>query len=173
MNSSLVEGGIRRWGFVAMWLLSAVSLKANPLADPVGLIPFHSLIPVILAILVEVMCVLWLLRRRRTPRLLILWLMGMHLLTYPLFLGFLWLAIFLHPALAMAIGEGLVVLMEGSLIYFLCRFRPSAKPELPLPSFFRSLLASLVGNICSAVAFPLLMMLVGWIAFSIASAVPD
>ncbi|MGA2280485.1 MAG: hypothetical protein ABSG80_09310 [Verrucomicrobiota bacterium] len=165
MNGSIRHGGIHRLGFLAVLLLSAVSLKANPASER-----FDQLgtdITIALAILVEAICVLILLRRWRTPRLFILWLMGMHLLTYPLFLGFLWFSDGLHPAPAIAIGEGLIVLIEGGLIYLMCRFAPSAKSELPLPSVSKSLLASLAGNICSAVAFPLMMILFGLIAASI------
>ncbi len=158
MNSVVCHGGIRRLGFLAVLLLSAVSLKANPIAIPGGPVSHRVVFAVTLAILAEAFCVLLLLRRWRTPRLFILWLMGMHLLTYPLFLGFLWLSDGLHPALAVMMGEGLIVLIEGSLIYLMCRFVPSAKSERPLPSVSKSLLASLAGNICSAVAFPLVMI---------------
>jgi hypothetical protein len=167
MNGVIRDGGIRRVGFLAVLLLSAVSLKANPIDITEEPIPHAAIFLVALAILAEAVCILLLLRRWRTPRFFILWIMGMHLLTYPAFLGLLWLAEDLPPALAVAMGEGLIVLIEGGLIYLLCRFAPSAKPELPLPSASKSLLVSLAGNICSAVAFPLLMMLYGWIAFSI------
>ena len=167
MNDVIRDDGIRRVGFLAVLLLSAVSLKANPIDITEEPIPHAAIFLVALAILAEAVCILLLLRRWRTPRFFILWIMGMHLLTYPAFLGLLWLAEDLPPALAVAMGEGLIVLIEGGLIYLLCRFAPSAKPELPLPSASKSLLVSLAGNICSAVAFPLLMMLYGWIAFSI------
>jgi hypothetical protein len=164
MNGVIRDGGIRRIGFLAVLLLSTVSLKANPIVPGEGPLALGVVIPVILAVLAEAVCILLLLRRWRKPRLFILWLMGMHLLTYPAFLALLWLSVGLHPALAVAMGEGLVVLIEGTLIYLLCRFAPSAKPELPLPSISKSLLAALVGNICSAVVFPLLMILYGVIA---------
>ena len=130
-------------------------------------------VPIVLAILLEAICILLMLRRWRRPPLFILWLMVMHLLTYPLFLGLLWLSYGLHPALGVTMGEGLIVLIEGGLIYLMCRFLSSRKSELPVPSISRSLFASLIGNICSAVAFPLLMMLYGWIASSMAGSNMD
>jgi hypothetical protein len=93
--------------------------------------------------------------------------MAMHLVTYPIFLGLLWLSSGKPPVLSVGVGEGLIVLIEGGLIYLMCRYVPSAKLELPLASLSKSLLASLVGNICSAVAFPLVMICFGLIAASI------
>ena len=168
MNGLIRHCGLRSLGFLAALLLSAVSLKANPIdisSSPT--FEFGTVFVIAIAILAEAACIWLLLRRWRTPRLFILWLMGMHLLTYPIFLGMLWLAVGVHPALAVAACEGLIVLIEGSLIYFLCRFAPSAKVALPLPSIGKTLLASLIGNICSAVAFPLLTLLNAWIAYAI------
>jgi hypothetical protein len=168
MNGAIRHGRIRRPGFFAVLLFSTVSLKANPISvteNPVFQI--GTILTITGAILAEAICVRLLLRRWRTPRLFILWLMGMHLLTYPGFLGLLWLFDGLHPVLAVAMGEGLIVLVEGGLIYLMCRFVPSAKPELPLPSISKSLVASLAGNICSAVVIPLVMICFGLIAVSI------
>jgi hypothetical protein len=119
------------------------------------------LIPIVLAILVEAICIRVLLWRWRRPALFILWLVGMHLLTYPLFLWVLWLSWGLHPALGVAMGEGAIVLIEGGLVYLICRFLSSAKSGLPAPSISRSLFASLIGNICSEAAFPLMIWLGG------------
>lgn len=173
MNGIIRDGGICRVGFLAVLLLSAVSLRANPIDITQEPIPNVAIYLGILAILTEAVCILLLLRRWRRPRFFILWLMGMHLLTYPVFLGLLWLAEGVRPALAVATGEGLIVLIEGSLIYLMCRFLSSRKSELAMPSISRSLSASLVGNVCSAVAFPLLMMLYGWIALSIDKAISN
>jgi len=82
--------------------------------------------------------------------------------TYPLFLSLVWLAISLQPTLAVATGEGAIVVIEGALIYLICRYAPSAKAGQPAPSIFKSIFASLVGNACSVAAFPLLVMAVGW-----------
>jgi hypothetical protein len=172
LRIAMMKGVVRhrnlgRLGFLVALLLSTISLKANPTdfsASPI--FQFGNLSGIIIAILVESFCVILLLRRRRTPRLFLLWLMGMHLVTYPVFLGLLWLSLGLHPFLAVIIGEGLIMMLEGSLIYLICRFAPSAKSGLPLPSGSRSLLASLVGNVCSVVVFPLAMILPGLIASS-------
>jgi len=69
----------------------------------------------------------------------------------------------LHPAVGAAMGEGLTVVLEGTLIFLMCRFLTSTKSQLPKPSIGRSLFASLIGNICSAVVFPLLLILEGFI----------
>jgi hypothetical protein len=50
-----------------------------------------------------------------------------------------------------------VVVVEGTLIYLICRFIPSAKSDLAIPSIFKCLLASLIGNVLSASAFPVLL----------------
>lgn len=152
-------------GWAAALSLMAVSVKANPMAPSVVRAPFQpqALIAIALAILAEVICIVWLLRHWRHPRLLILWLMGMHLLTYPLFLGWLWLTYGMHPAIAVATGEGLVVVFEGCLIYLMCRFLSSRQSTVAAPSITRSMVASLLGNICSAAVFPVLMMLYTWL----------
>jgi Na+/phosphate symporter len=80
-------------------------------------------------------------------------------LTYPSFLGLLWLLQAMRPALAVAIGEGLVVVVEGSIIYAMCGLLAPTAPDLPRPPLAKCWLASLVGNVCSAVAFPVLFAL--------------
>ena len=79
-------------------------------------------------------------------------------------MGFLWLEQNMRPAFAVGIGEGLVVVVEGILIYLMCRFIPSAKSGLASPSIFKCLLASLIGNILSASAFPMLLAIYDRIA---------
>jgi hypothetical protein len=137
-------------------------------ADPIEL-PEKPLTPEItfligLSIFVEAVCILYLLRRFQKPRFFLLWILGLHLITYPTFLGFLWLAQNIRPALAVASGEGLVVLVEGFLIYLICHLVPPAKPSLPKASPARCWLASLVGNACSLIAFPFLTSLYDFIS---------
>jgi hypothetical protein len=162
MNGVHQNGWFHRWGVVAAWLLAAMTMKADPipvsgpLEPPIRLV---NLVPITLAILLEAVCVLFILRRRRKPRLFILWLLGMHVFTYPLFLGLLWLCYGMRPALAAALGEGVIVLVEGGLIFLMCRFLSARKSPLAVPSIGKSLFASLMGNICSAAAFPLLLLL--------------
>jgi len=157
------HGNFGRLVLIAMLLFPAVPLLADPIADirEESLLQPKTIISVTAAILVEAGCVLGLLRRWRTPRLFVLWIMGMHLVTYPLFLALVWLGINLQPALAVAIAEAAITVVEGSLIYLICRYAPSAKAAQPVPSIFKSLFASLAGNACSAAAFPLLVMAVG------------
>jgi hypothetical protein len=159
MNGIRQRSRLSHFGFVAVLLLSALSLKADPIEPGEGPFEFLTLCPIVIAIFFEAICVWLILWRWRKPRLLILWLMGMHLFTYPLFLGLLWLCYGMHPVVAGALCEGVIVLVEGGLIYLICRFLSSRKSPLPVPSLGKSLFASLIGNICSAATFPLLLAL--------------
>jgi multisubunit Na+/H+ antiporter MnhB subunit len=69
----------------------------------------------------------------------------------------------MRPAFAAALGEGLVVIIEGTLIYLICRHVP-AKQNLPIASLVRCWLISLAGNACSLIAFPLLTNLYDFIS---------
>jgi hypothetical protein len=148
---------IRRLGFLALIFLSVFSASADPIELPEKPITSEITILISLAIFLEAVCILLILRRSQKPRFFILWLIGIHLFTYPAFLGFLWLEQNMRPAFAAGIGEGLVMLVEGILIYLICRFIPSAKSDLTAPSIIKCLLASLIGNIISAAAFPVLI----------------
>ena len=148
---------IRRLGFLALIFLSVFSASADPIELPEKPITSEITILISLAIFLEAVCILLILRRSQKPRFFILWLIGIHLFTYPAFLGFLWLEQNMRPAFAAGIGEGLVMLVEGILIYLICRFIPSAKSDLTAPSIIKCLLASLIGNILSAAAFPVLI----------------
>jgi hypothetical protein len=154
---------IRLVGIVAVLLLSVISLKADPISPGGETWTFIIFIPIALAILLEAICIWLILRRLRTPRFFILWLLAMHLVTYPLFLGFLWLLYGIRPGFAMTLSEAAIVMVEGSLIYVICRYISSPQSSLPVPSISKSLFASLIGNICSAVAFPLLLQFFGLI----------
>jgi hypothetical protein len=173
MKSNLRDGCFHRLGFMAVLMLSVISLKADPISVGKSPLEHTVFVPITLAILIEAICICLILRRSRRPRLFILWLMGMHLLTYPLFLGWLWLSYGTHPALAGALGEAAIVLIEGGLIYLICRFISPDNSPLPEPSISKSLFASLIGNICSAAAFPLLLLVYGKIAYSIMSSRMD
>jgi hypothetical protein len=144
----------RRLEMLLALTLAAASARANPIS-----LPEKSIAPTISliiggAILCEVVCIWWRLRRFRRPRFFIFWLLVMHLFTYPAFLALLWQLHDVRPALAVALGEGLVVVIEGALIYLMCRFMPATQPGLPIPSMARCWLASLIGNACSAAVFP-------------------
>jgi len=144
-----------------------------------------SEIPLVgIPVFLEAVCVMLLLLRFRTPRFFILWIMGMHLLTYPLFvflyLGGHWLEIHIYPMcyyalflkrllmdLGLIVPEGLIIILEGSLIYLMCRYIAPRGATLPIPSLQRCWAVSLVGNICSLIASAVLAALLsgyvsGW-----------
>ena len=160
----LQKTGCIRWlGFMSGLFLCPFYSQANPISIPEKPLTPEITFLVSFSILLEATCILLLLRRFRKPRFFIFWILGLHLFTYPAFLGFLWLVQDLRPALAVAYGEGLVVVLEGTLIYWICRLGP-AKQSLPTASLFRCWLVSLVGNACSLIAFPLLMNLYDFIS---------
>lgn len=146
-----------RIAILAAMMLSCVSGYANPISLPEKSITPEISFVIGFAILLEVMCIGWILRRSRRPRFFILWLVGMHAITYPAFLGLLWMLDDFRPAFAVAFGEGLVVVIEGALIYLICCFVRSPKPELAEPSVIKCWLASLIGNVLSVIAFPILL----------------
>jgi hypothetical protein len=149
--------GRLRWiGFLAVLVLSGVSAQADPIDLPEKPITPEVSFLIGSAILLEVICIWLILRRCRKPRFFILWLIGMHALTYP---GFFRLLLDMRPAFAVAIGEGLVVIVEGWLIYLICTYFSSAKTGRAAPSLSKCWLASLIGNLCSAVAFPVLTII--------------
>lgn len=136
---------------------TSLSLRANPIELPERPVTPEIAFLLTTAILLEVGCVWFLLRRSRKPRFFVLWLIAMNLVTYPAFVGLLRLLDDLRPSLAVLIGEALVVIVEGAVIYLICRFASSQKSELPAPSVLKCWLASLVGNACSAATFPLML----------------
>ena len=142
---------------LAAVIFPVVTAQANPIELPEKSIKPEIAFLIGFAILLEVICVWFILRRSLRPRFFILWLIGMHLITYPAFLGLLWLLQSMRPAFAVAIGEGLVVVVEGLIIYGICWLMAPANSPLPRPTIARCWLASFVGNVCTAVAFPILV----------------
>ena len=138
-------------------------LRADPISVPEKPVTLEISFLIVFAILLEALCILFLLRRFRKPRFLILWILGLHLVTYPVFIGLLWSFQNMRPAFAAALGESLIVIIEGTLIYLICRYVP-AKQNLPIASLIRCWLISLAGNACSLIAFPLLMNLYDFIS---------
>jgi hypothetical protein len=155
---------IWRLGVLAIVFLCGLSAQADPISIPEKPITPEVTFLISCSIFLEAICILFLLRRLQKPRFFILWILGLHLITYPAFLGFLWLTEDIRPALAVVVGEGLVVLVEGFLIYLICRFVPPSKPNLLKTSLIRCWLASLVGNACSLIAFPFLTNLYDFIS---------
>ena len=154
---------IRRLGVLAAVLFCSFSAQADPIE-----LPEKSVMPEIsfligFAILLEAVCILFLLRRFRRPCLFILWILGLHLITYPAFLGFLWQFQDMRPAFAAALGEGLIIIIEGTLIYLICRYMPTRR-NLPIASLIRCWLVSLAGNACSLITFPFLTNLYDFIS---------
>lgn len=149
-------GVYRRAGFLGPTVLVARAAWANPIVLPEK--PFAPEITFLLgsAILLEVTCVWMVLRRWGKPRLFLLWLIGMHALTYPGFMALLSALDELRPVSAAVIGEAVVVVVEGAIIYVLCRFLRPRRSGVPAPSALRCWLASLAGNLCSVAAFPIL-----------------
>jgi len=153
----------RRLGFFAAILFCSFSAQADPIALPEKSVTPQITFLICFSILLETACILFLLRRFRKPRFFILWLLGLHLITYPAFLGFLWQFQDMRPAFAAALGEGLIVIIEGTLIYLICRY-VQMKQNLPRASLIRCWLISLAGNACSLIAFPLLTNLYDFIS---------
>ena len=144
---------------LAAVIFPVVTAQANPIELPEKSIKPEISFLIGFAILLEVICVWFILRRSLRPRFFILWLIGMHLITYPAFLGLIWLLQSMRPAFAVAIGEGLVVVVEGLIIYGICWLLAPANSTLSRPTIAKCWLASFVGNVCSAVAFPVLVAL--------------
>jgi hypothetical protein len=155
---------IWRFGVLITVFLCALSAQADPISIPEKPMTPEVTFLISFSILLEAVCILFLLRHFQKPRFFIVWILGLHLITYPAFLGFLWFAQDMRPALAVAIGESLVVLVEGFLIYLICRFVPPSKPNLLNTSLVRCWLTSLAGNACSLIAFPFLISLYDFIS---------
>lgn len=157
MKTRTAFKSIFRLGIAAAAFFPTVSVRANPIELPERPVTPEIAFLLTTAILLEVVSVWFLLRRSRQPRFFVFWLIAMNLVTYPAFVGLLRLLDALRPALAVLIGEALVVTIEGAVIYLICRFASPKETGLPAPSALKCWLASLVGNGCSAAAFPLLL----------------
>jgi hypothetical protein len=105
---------------------------------------------IVVPILLEAVFVVFLLRRFRTPRIFILWIFGMHVLTYPLFLA---LSLGIQPLLSsfssIVFAEVLIIFIEGGLIYSMCRYLPTQASAAPTASVGRCIVVLLFGNLCS------------------------
>jgi hypothetical protein len=155
---------IWRLGVLAAVFLCGFSAQADPISIPEKPITPEITFLIGFSILLEAICILLLLRHFSKPRFFIFWILGLHLITYPAFLSLLWLFQNMRPSFAVALGEGLIVIIEGTLIYLICHFVPPSKLNLSKTSLFRCWLASLIGNACSLIAFPLLIKLYDFIS---------
>src|ERR1035437_8230464 len=101
-TKSATANYIRGLAFLAAVILPVVTAQANPVELPEKSITPEISFRIGFALLIEILCIWFMLRRSRRPRFFILWLIGMHLLTYPSFLGLLWLLQAMRPAFAVA-----------------------------------------------------------------------
>jgi hypothetical protein len=148
---------LRWFGFLAGLFFFVPSLHAGPVIFPGK--PQNSVIALYagIALFLEAACVVWLLRKYRIPRFFFLWVLGTHLLTFPAFVGVVWLLQPMFRYFTIALAEALVVLAEGWLVYHICR-RPSSLSQLPLPSLGDCWFVALIANACSLLAFWLLLV---------------
>lgn len=148
---------LRSFGFLAVWLCFNPSLYAGPVIFPGKVANSVLAVYAGVALILEAACVSWLLRKFHRPQFFVLWVLGTHLLTFPAFLGVIWL---LQPWLryfTIALAAGMVVLAEGKLIYQICR-RPASLAHLPLPSVGDCWFVALISNACSLLVFWLLLV---------------
>jgi len=154
MRSTLVS--TVKWGALSVVLFCAMPVLANPIPLPEKPVTGPLAFSVTIAILVEAVCWVLCLRRFRRPRLFILWVLGMHLITFPAFLGLLHSLGSLRPSVAVALGESFVVIAEGYLVFLICNYFSGGSENASPPGLMRCWLVSLASNVCSMVAFPVL-----------------
>jgi hypothetical protein len=157
MKNSHPPSSVFRIGIAAAIFIAAFSAQANPISLPEKPVApeISFLIPA--SILLEAFCWVFLLRKYQRPRFFIFWILGMHLFTFPAFLGLLKFLDTMRPAIAVALGETMVVLVEGYVVFLICNYIRTSRQNASLPSLLRCWLVSFAGNICSAAAFPLLV----------------
>ena len=148
---------LRSLGFLAALFCFTPCLYAAPVIFPGRAQNSVLALYAAAALFVDAVCVARLLRKFHRPPFFIFWVLGTHLLTFPAFLGVVWLLQPLLRDLTIAVAEGLVVLAEGWLIYQICR-RPSSLAHRPLPSAGECWFAALIGNACSLAVFWLLLV---------------
>jgi hypothetical protein len=139
-------------------------------------------LPVIcLSILLESIFIVFLLRKFQGPRHFIFWILGMHVLTWPMFQSafisldmltrtiYMVLAVFIYwnlpsyqsiGAVDLGMAEIAIIAIEGWLIYLMCRYlspKPAARPPA---SVGRCMMVSLAGNV---VSFLISIAIIGYI----------
>lgn len=156
MKTRKTVSSMTKAGLLLVVLFSALPALANPIPLPEKPVTGPLTFAVMLAIFIEAACWTLCLWRFRKPRLFILWVLGMHLITFPTFVGLLHFLDTLRPAAAVVLGETFVVLAEGFLVFRACNYLAPAPKDTSPPGLLRCWLVSMVSNICSMVAFPLL-----------------
>jgi len=141
-------------------LLTGLLATGNALANPIAIqSPSTGMrsILIAVAIVLEIVVAMAILRRFRTPRAFFLWLVAMHVATFPLFVIIaMQLTDALGPLGSVSVGELVVVLCEAGIIYWLCRRIPESPGLPPLASIPRVGAASIAGNLTSIIAFAVL-----------------
>jgi len=145
-----------RVGLLLLTLFSAFPALANPIPLPEKPVTGPLTFSVTVAIFIEAICWVICLRRFRRPRWFILWILGMHLITFPAFVGILQFLDTLRPMVAVSLGELFVVITEGYLVFLMCNYLAQASQSASAPSIVRCWVVSLISNACSMAAFPLL-----------------
>jgi len=148
---------LRFLGFLVALLCSTPGVQAAPVIFPGRAHNNVVAVYVTVAILLEAVCVAWLLRPYRRPRFFVVWVFGTHLLTFPVFLGTVRLLQPMFRDFTVALAEGLVVLAEGWLVCQICRRAPSPAYLAP-PPVQECWYAALIANACSLLAFWLLLV---------------
>src|SRR5580692_690513 len=151
-------------GVLAAIVLFPLSSHADPISIPVKLLTREMIFLIGSAIFLEALCILFIVRRFHKPRFFVLWILGLHLITYPIFLGLVWWFQNMRPAFAVMLGEGSIVIIEGILIFLICNLISSPKSGITKPSLLRCLFASLAGNLVSASVFPVLVAIYEYLA---------
>src|SRR6185312_15452890 len=115
-------------GLPLIVLFCALPAMANPVPIPLKPIARPLTFAVSIAIFLEAIC--WYLcpRRFQKPRLFILWILAMHLITFPCFVILLNFLDTLRPSAAVPLGEGSVVLVEGFLVFIACNYLSAPRP---------------------------------------------
>jgi len=148
---------LRSLGFLVVLFGFVPALHAAPVIFPGRAENRVLLVYIAAAIALEAFCVVWLLRDFRHPRLFMLWVLGTHVVTFPAFLGAVWLLQPMFRDLTIAVAEGLVVLAEGWLVCQICRRAPSPTHQAP-PALGECWYVALIANACSLLAFWLLLV---------------
>lgn len=165
MKTRATSVSTAKFGAVLVMLFCAFRALANPIPLPEKPVTGPLTLAVTVAILIEAFCWALCLRRFRRPRLFILWILGMHLITFPAFVGLLHFLDSLRPAVAVTLGESFVVICEGLLVFLACNYLGRTSQYASPPSLSRCWLVSLVSNACSALVFPLLTAGSDWLGW--------
>jgi len=160
MKTPFPQTLLHRWrvlGLLAALFCCAPGLQAAPVIFPGRAQNGVLVMFVVAALVLETVCVAWLLRGFRHPRFFVLWILGTHVVTFPLFVVAVWLLQAMLQDFAIALADGLVVLAEGWLIHHICRRLPSPT-RLPPPALAECWFVTLIANACSLLAFWLLLV---------------